>query len=220
MDFPASLSSHNYRTYAIHKHRPITLFPTIHPPSLDEVPSDRPVAVGLELLINLYKTIDDTFVSLWNRVHTHASPTWIAQLQTQLSDAVPAYLECTEAQAVEIRVTQQWLRATVWQLCVCQGLVNSVSNDASITFKYPIQISRDLLTMTQQFSQPAMEVHGAGLVSAAIHSSLQPYPPFHSRCKTSGPLSVLRSDLVIPVTGCMSTDPLATSISDVRFLGH
>jgi hypothetical protein len=167
-------------------------------------------------LINLYKTIDDTFVSLWNRVHTHASPTWIAQLQTQLSEAVPAYLECTEAQAVEIRVTQQWLRATVWQLCVCQGLVNSVSNDASITFKYPIQISRDLLTMTQQFSQPAMEVHGAGLVSAAIHSSLQPSIPFQMQ----NVWTPVRSDLVIPVTSCISTGPLATSISDVRFLGH
>jgi hypothetical protein len=214
------LESHGFantghRTHAIHKHRPVTLFPTIHPPSLDEVPSDRPVAIGLELLINLYKTIDDTFISLWNRVHTHASPTWIAQLQTQLSEAVPAYLECTEAQAVEIRVTQQWLRAMVWQLCVCQGLVNSVSNDTSITFKYPIQISRDLLTMTQQFSQPAMEVHGVGLVSSTAHSS-QPSIPFHMQ----NVRTLVRSDLVIPVTSCVSTDPLATSISDVRFLGH
>ncbi|KAJ8117998.1 hypothetical protein OPT61_g931 [Boeremia exigua] len=152
------------RTYALHHHRPISLYPTIHPPSLDEVPADRPVAVGLELMINLYKTIDDTFVNLWNRVHSHVNPTWAAQLQTQLSEAVPAYLECTEAQAVEIRVTQQWLRAMVWQLCVCQGLVSSVSQDTSMTFKFPIQISRDLLTMTHQFSQPAMEVHGVGLI--------------------------------------------------------
>jgi hypothetical protein len=157
-------TDHESRTYAIHKHRPITLYPTIHPPSLDEVPSDRPVAIGLELMINLYKTIDDTFVNLWNRVHSHTNPSWIAQLQTQLSEAVPAYLECTEAQAVEIRVTQQWLRAVVWQLCVCQGLVSSVANDNSMTFKFPIQISRDLLTMTHQFSQPAMEVHGVGLI--------------------------------------------------------
>lgn len=115
-------------------------------------------------MINLYKTIDDTFINLWNRVHSHVNPTWISQLQQQLSEAVPSYLECTEAQAVEIRVTQQWLRAMVWQLCVCQGLVSSVSNDTAVTFKYPIQISRDLLTMTHQFSQPAMEIHGVGLV--------------------------------------------------------
>ncbi|EAT92144.2 hypothetical protein SNOG_00649 [Parastagonospora nodorum SN15] len=82
----------------------------------------------------------------------------------RLSEAVPAYLECTEAQGVEIRITQQWLKAMAWQLCVCQGLVSSVTNDNCMTFKYPIEISRDLLTMTHQFSQQAMEVHGAELI--------------------------------------------------------
>lgn len=113
----------------------------------------------------MFKVIDDTFINLWNRVHAHANPAWMAQLQTQLSDAVPAYLECTEPQAVEIRITQQWLRAQAWQLCVGHGLVSSVSNDTPLTFKYPIEISRDLLSMTHQFSHAAMEVHGAGLVS-------------------------------------------------------
>ncbi|KAF2823389.1 hypothetical protein CC86DRAFT_409302 [Ophiobolus disseminans] len=152
------------RTYALHKHRPISLYPTIHPPSLDEVPSDRPIAVGLELLITLYKTIDNTFINLWNRVHAQANPAWYAQVQSQLSAAIPTYLECTEAQAVQIRITQQWLKAMAWQLCVCQGIVSSVTNDSCMTFKYPIDISRDLLTMTHQFSQPAMEVHGAELI--------------------------------------------------------
>jgi hypothetical protein len=152
----------------LHKHRPISLYPTIHPPSLDEVPSDRPIAVGLEILIGLFKIVDDTFINLWNRVHTHANPAWFSQVQTQLSEAIPAYLECTEAQAVEIRITQQWLKAMAWQLCVCQGLVSSVTNDNCMTFKYPIEISRDLLTMTHQFSQQAMEVHGAELVSTHL----------------------------------------------------
>ena len=155
------------RTYALHKHCPITLHPTIHPPSLDEVLSDRPIAVGLELMINMFKIIDDTFINLWNRVHnTHASAAWITQVQTQLSEAVPAYFECTEVQEVQIRITQQWLRSQAWQLSVCQGLVSSVSNDIPLTFKYPIEIARDLLTISHQFSQQAMEMHGVGLVSS------------------------------------------------------
>ena len=157
------------RTYALHKHRPISLYPTIHPPSLDEVPSDRPIAVGLELMINMFKIIDDTFVNLWNRVHnTHASPAWISQVQIQLSEAVPAYFECTEAQEVQIRITQQWLRSQAWQLSVCQGLVSSVSNDNTLTFKYPIDVARDLLTVSHRFPQQAMEVHGVGLVSHGL----------------------------------------------------
>jgi hypothetical protein len=158
-----------HRTYALHKHRPISLYPTIHPPSLDEVPSDRPIAVGLDLMINMFKIIDDTFVNLWNRVHnTHASPAWINQVQIQLSEAVPAYFECTEAQVVQIRITQQWLRSQAWQLSVCQGLVSSVSNDNPLTFKYPIDVARDLLTISHQFSQQAMEVHGVGFVSCGL----------------------------------------------------
>jgi len=161
------------RTYALHKRRPISLHPTIHPPSLDEVPSDRPIAVGLELMINMFKIIDDNFINLWNRVHnTHASAAWIAQVQTQLSEAVPAYFECTEAQEVQIRITQQWLRSQAWQLSVSQGLVSSVTNDPPLTFKYPIEISRDLLTISHQFSQQAMEVHGVGLVSPLFFLSV------------------------------------------------
>jgi hypothetical protein len=113
----------------------------------------------------LYKPIDETFVQLWNKIHTSNNPTWLARLQNQLSDALPAYLECTESQAVDLRVTQQWLRTMVWQLCVSQGLVSSVAADNAMTFKYPIEISRDLLSLTQQFSQHAMEVHGMALVS-------------------------------------------------------
>lgn len=160
-------------------------------------------------MINMYKIIDDTFVNLWNRVHTHVNPAWITQLQTQLSEAVPAYLDCTEAQAVEIRVTQHWLRAQAWQLCVCQGLVSSVTNDSPLTFKYPIEISRDLLTMAHQFSQQAMEVHGAGLVSTTpSHNTISgfmsiPYTcgshcfRFRSNdpCYISGPLGPARQRL-------------------------
>jgi hypothetical protein len=181
------------RTYALHKHRPISLYPTIHPPSLDEVPSDRPIAVGLELMINMFKIIDDTFVNLWNRVHgTHASPAWINQLQTQLSEAVPAYFECTEAQEVEIRITQQWLRSQAWQLSVCQGLVSSVSNDNSLTFKYPIDIARDFLTISHQFSQQAMEVHGVGLVSTHDPALLSTVFKFGVRPR-SHPSTLVRS---------------------------
>lgn len=190
------------RTYALHKHRPISLYPTIHPPSLDEVPSDRPIAVGLELMINMFKIIDDTFVNLWNRVHTHANPAWIAQLQTQISEAVPAYLECTEAQAVLIRITQQWLRAQAWQLCVSQGLVSSVTNENILTFKYPIEISRDLLTMTHQFSQQTMEVHGVGLVSTAGFHYLPVVAFFRHRIQIPP-----CTDPSIPATLCSGVAP-------------
>ncbi|KAF2109239.1 hypothetical protein BDV96DRAFT_242575 [Lophiotrema nucula] len=152
------------RTHALHKHRPISLHATIHPPNLDESPSDRQFTSGFDLLIDLYKPFDDNFFSFWNKVRSQTNSGWIAQIQSQLSEALPAYLECTEIQAVELRITQQWLRTMVWQLCVSQGMVSSVATDSAMTFKYPIEVSRDLLSMIHQFSQQAMEVHGVGLI--------------------------------------------------------
>jgi hypothetical protein len=153
------------RTYALHKHRPISLHQTIHSPSLNEIPSDRPIAAGLELMINMFKIIDDTLINLWNQAHnTHASAARITQTQTQLSEVVPSHFESTEAQEVQIRIAQQWLRSQIWRLSVCQGLVSSVSDDNSLTFKYPIEIAQDLLTISHQFPQQALEAHGAGLI--------------------------------------------------------
>jgi len=130
--------------------------------------------------VNLYKPFNDTFIGLWNKVHTTCNPSWLAQLQSQLSEALPAYLESTEMQAVDLRITQHWLRTMVWQLCVGHGFVSSMATDNAMTFEYPIEILRDLLSEMRQFSQQAMEVHGVGLVSPPvlpISISPTPIPP-------------------------------------------
>jgi hypothetical protein len=122
--------------------------------------------VSFGIMVNMFKIIDGTFVNLWNRVpNICANAAWITQAKTQLSEAAPARIECTEAQEVQIRITQQWLRLQLWRLSLCQGLVSSVSNDDSLTFKYPIEIAGDLLIISDQFSRQAMEAQGTGLVS-------------------------------------------------------
>jgi hypothetical protein len=57
----------------------------------------------------------------------------------------------------------------VWQLSIQNGCLSSGSENLSMTFQYPIDIARDLVSMTSQFSSQSMEVHGIGLVS---HSSI------------------------------------------------
>jgi hypothetical protein len=44
------------------------------------------------------------------------------------------------------------------------GYLSSNCDDPSMNFQYPVDISRDLVSMTSQFSQSSMEVHGIGLV--------------------------------------------------------
>ncbi|KAF2141654.1 uncharacterized protein K452DRAFT_308737 [Aplosporella prunicola CBS 121167] len=152
------------RAYALHKHRPITLDATIELPTMDEDPTERVQLSGFLHLINLYKPFDHTFIGLWNKVRTGCLPAWLAQMQQQLSEALPTYLESTEVQAVDLRTSQQWLRTMVWQLSISHGFISSMATDNTMSFKYPIEIARDLITMSSQFSQQAMEVHGVGLI--------------------------------------------------------
>ena len=52
----------------------------------------------------------------------------------------------------------------VWQLSIQNGYLSSTQDDPSMTFQYPVDIARDLVTMASQFPQNSMEVHGLGLV--------------------------------------------------------
>lgn len=115
-------------------------------------------------LINLYKPFDETFFGLWNRARDGAHPSWLAELHKQLANALPTYLEGTEVQVVDLRMSQQWLKTMVWQLAISHGFISSMTGDSAFTFRYPIEISRELLELSNEFSQHAMEIHGIGLV--------------------------------------------------------
>ncbi|KAF2719390.1 hypothetical protein K431DRAFT_305265 [Polychaeton citri CBS 116435] len=152
------------RAYALQRHRPLTLHATVNLPTLDEDPSETTELNGFVHLVHLFRPFDDTFVGLWNKNRTGANSDWLAQVQQQLSDALPAYLQSTESQAVDLRCSQQWLRTMVWQLAISHGFLSSAAADNAMSFKFPIEISRDLVESASQFSQSAMEVHGIGLI--------------------------------------------------------
>jgi hypothetical protein len=152
------------RAYAFKRHRPLTLYSTIELPLIEEDPAESIQLSGFINLIKLYKPFDETFFGLWNRTSHGAVPPWLVQLQRQLSDALPNFLESTETQAVDLKMTQQWLKTMVWQLAISHGFISSMASDNTLSFRYPIEISRDLVEMTAKFSQHAMEVHGIGLV--------------------------------------------------------
>lgn len=98
------------RRHSIQLYRPVTLHATIHPPSTNDVNPQQPVIAGLACMVGLYKSIDGTFVDLWNGVQRHADPSWLYRMQADLLQAVPGCVLYTEGQAIEILVTQHWLR--------------------------------------------------------------------------------------------------------------
>lgn len=152
------------RAYALQQHKPLTLHATIELPTLDEDPAETVELNGFIHLVNLFRPFDDTFVGLWNKARVGCTTEWLARLQQQLSDALPQYLQCTESQAVDLRCSQQWLRTMVWQLSISHGFLSSAAAENAMSFKFPIEVSRDLVQSASQFSQQAMEVHGVGLI--------------------------------------------------------
>lgn len=152
------------RAYALQQHRPLTLQATINLPTLNEDPSETAELNGFIHLVNLFRPFDDTFVGLWNKSGNGATPEFFSELQKQLSDALPTYLQSLESQAADLRCSQQWLKTMVWQLSISHGFLSSTAAENAMSFKFPIEVSRDLVASTSAFSQHAMEVHGIGLI--------------------------------------------------------
>jgi hypothetical protein len=153
----------------LQRHRPLSLQATIKLPSQNDDPSDPQAnhLNGFLLLINLFKPFDEGFVALWNKTKAGCSTPYLAALQQQLNEALPAYLDSTENQAADLRTSQQWLRNQVWQLSIQNGCLSSNNGDPSLTFGYPVDIAKDLISMTSSLSAQSMEVHGIGLVCSS-----------------------------------------------------
>ena len=153
------------------RHRPLTLHATINLPTLDEDPHETLEISGFLHLVNLFLPFDDTFVGLWNKTTGNCSTQWLAELQRKLSEALPSQINSTESQAADLRTSQQWLKTMIWQLSITNGYLSSASPDNSMTFRYPIDIAKNLVSDTSRLSVQSMEVHGVGLVSL-LNSSL------------------------------------------------
>lgn len=153
-----------FRAYALQRHRPLSLHASINLPTIDEDPAESIELSGFLHMVTLFRPFDDTFVGFWNKTREGCTTEWLGMLQQQLSDALPTYLQSTETQAVDLQVSQQWLKTMIWQLSISNGFLSSASQNNSMSLAYPIEISRELCAMTSQYSIPAMEVHGIGLV--------------------------------------------------------
>lgn len=181
--------------YAMERHRPLSLHPTIGLPA-PQNPHEEEVISGFLHLISLFRCIDDEFMALWNKAKNVCSSAWLSQIQRQLTDALPPELNTTESQVADIRITFHWLRIMVWQLSITNGDLSSNSTDTSMTFKYPIEVVRDLLQDIHNLSSDAMEVHGVGLIEKL----------FDIACTLTDVISC------VPLESCNTTAPIQTPL--------
>ncbi|KAF9891601.1 hypothetical protein FE257_003612 [Aspergillus nanangensis] len=152
------------RAHAIRRHRPITLQITPDSPTLDTSRTDDPFGVGFSCLVELYRSFDESFLSLWNGTKVGYSRDSLVQLEDHLRRAVPSDLELPDILMADLRVSQQWLRTMIWQLATTAGFLSSTPTHPCLDFRYPLQIARDLSLATWKLSRDSMETHGIGLI--------------------------------------------------------
>jgi hypothetical protein len=153
------------RVSAFKRRRPLSLYATIRLPEETDGIDGPGQLSGFIRLINLYKSFDDTFFGFWNRSSDGTSPSWLALFQQKLSDALPAYMDYKEVQLIDLKESQQWLRAMVWQLALSHGFVSPMAVDDVLKNKFLLDICQELILECNTFSHQAMEVHGLVLVS-------------------------------------------------------
>ncbi|KAI1477600.1 fungal-specific transcription factor domain-containing protein [Daldinia eschscholtzii] len=156
------------RAYALQRGRPLTLQATISLPTMTDDPTD-PLAPQLNaylLLVNLFRPFDDMFVSIWNKTRNESS-SYLSTLQKQFSDMIPPYMNVQDS---DLRANQQWLKTITWHLNMQHGCVPQGSQD-QMQLQYPIDMTRDLMSMTSQFQTQSTELLGTPLVAKLLEIS-------------------------------------------------
>lgn len=150
------------RSHAIRYRRPITLQITDQTQSLG---SDDPSLSGFWSLAGLFRPIDTSFIALLNHETLAISPTpeSLNYVETKVNSALSPGSELFDTQKANLRVTQLWLRVIIWQLRLHLGYLVEESYQHSLTYRYPIDVARDLMLSTRDLPASSFKVHGVGL---------------------------------------------------------
>jgi hypothetical protein len=150
------------RSHAIRYKRPITLHITEETPSLDVL---DPSLLGFLNLAELFRPLNTSFIGLLNQdVSLSLSPAYINDVEGKVNSAIGSGFGLYDTQKTNLRVTQLWLRLVIWKLRLRLGYLVEESYQHSITFRYPIDIAKELMLSTRDLPMSSFIVHGVGMI--------------------------------------------------------
>ncbi|KAF6826341.1 hypothetical protein CPLU01_09708 [Colletotrichum plurivorum] len=191
------------RSHGIRYRRPVTLQITTDSPRAAD--GDDLSLSGFWSLAALFAPLDTSFIALLNqeKVATPPSNAALSYVEAAVNAALrwsphpPAELKDT--QKANLRVTQLWLRIIIWQLRLRLGylVAEESTAGASMTYRYPLEVARDLVLSTRDLPTDSIKVHGVGLTeklfdiaSAAVdvlaRVPIAPSSPLHHRGGVGG----------------------------------
>ncbi|KAF4126221.1 GAL4 [Geosmithia morbida] len=151
------------RSHAIRYRRPITMQITAETPSLD---TTDPQLAGFWSLAALFSPIDTSFVAVFNHevISISVTPESLDNVESRVNLALsPLRLDLHDTQKANLRVTQLWLRIIIWKLRLHLGYLVEDSYQHNLTFRYPIDVAKDLMLSTSDLLPSSLEVHGVGM---------------------------------------------------------
>jgi hypothetical protein len=151
------------RSHAIRYRRPITLHITEETPSPNVL---DPSLLGFLSLAELFRPLDTSFIALHNNeaLSLGPSPAYINDVEGKVNSALGSGFGLYDTQKANLRVTQLWLRLVIWKLRLRLGYLVEESYQHSITFRYPIEIAKELMLSTQDLPTSSFTIHGGGMM--------------------------------------------------------
>jgi hypothetical protein len=158
------------RAYALQRQTHVRLHNTsVKLPSIFQSEDPR-LLYGFVDLANLFQSIDETFLSVWNGRgrKTSCSKNWLLDVQNKLNASAIAVEENLETQRLDISISRRWLQILGWQISVKQGLLTLNSHDGPFDLRYPIELAKDVVLCVSTASQASIDSHGIGMVSYPV----------------------------------------------------
>ena len=111
------------------------------------------------------------------------------------------YIHGQDQEQSELRTSKQWLKSIVWQLNMQNGCVPQKCED-QVPFQYQVDMSRDAVSLTSQFSTQGTEILGVPMVAKLLEltcslTDVLVSQPSSGSIFTVGPREQLRSVLQI-----------------------
>ena len=114
------------RAYTLQRDRPITLEPSIKPPTVADDSSDPNAHLlhDFVLQVSLFKQLDHDTTSVLTNARHALTPQLVTSLQKQMTDVLQSYV-CRDARLLDIGTCRAWLNSTLWQLDPANDPVDS-----------------------------------------------------------------------------------------------
>ena len=142
------------------------LQPTIQKPHLslpdDPVPIDS-FLKAITLFESLPSELYNWLSAPTDTARNHAESVLVSYWN--LSNAESFQINVSEAQFVNISITQQWLRSFLWHIATKFHLADTVFMTSSLPLEAPVSAAKSVMSTIASVSQRSLETHGVGMVS-------------------------------------------------------